>query len=348
MVRPHRADNAVETDAAPDQRPSEYKACHASLPADRRRRRPPGRLPRRRHRPHRHGAASTYALAQEAIAAGQSLAEAVRARGLGAEVDLAAALAEGRVLRADRPPRPGASAPDRHRPHPSRQRRHPRRHAQGAAAEETLTDSMKMFRMGLEGGKPARAPGVQPEWFYKGNGTQAVGPGRAARQPRLRARRRRGARDRRHLPDRPRRHAVPRRLRARQRVLRPCHRAAELSLPRPLQAPARVLRPGDPGRPAARDISKAPAASAAAARSLWEKPFLSGEANMSPHHRQPRAPPLQVRRCSASRATCMSTCSAPRRSPSPTASRTEAGDVFEIEAARLRPAAAQPADAGGG
>ena len=44
------------------------------------------------------GAASSYALAQGAIAAGQSLAEAVRARGLGAEVDLAAALAEGRVL----------------------------------------------------------------------------------------------------------------------------------------------------------------------------------------------------------------------------------------------------------
>lgn len=45
------------------------------------------------------------------------------------------------------------------------------------AAEETLTDSMKMFRMGLEGGKPkAGEKGVQPEWFYKGNGTQAVSP----------------------------------------------------------------------------------------------------------------------------------------------------------------------------
>jgi hypothetical protein len=43
------------------------------------------------------------------------------------------------------------------------------------AAEETLTDSMKMFRMGLENGKPkAGQKGVQPEWFYKGNGTQAV------------------------------------------------------------------------------------------------------------------------------------------------------------------------------
>ena len=36
---------------------------------------------------------------------------------------------------------------------------------------ETLSDSMKMFRMGVEGGKPADGgPGVQPEWFYKGDG----------------------------------------------------------------------------------------------------------------------------------------------------------------------------------
>jgi hypothetical protein len=47
-----------------------------------------------------------------------------------------------------------------------------------AEGEEQLTDSMKMFRMGLEGGKPAAGqPGVQPEWFYKGNGTMAVAPG---------------------------------------------------------------------------------------------------------------------------------------------------------------------------
>lgn len=37
---------------------------------------------------------------------------------------------------------------------------------------DTLTDSMKMFRMGLEGGKPqAGQIGVQPEWFYKGDGS---------------------------------------------------------------------------------------------------------------------------------------------------------------------------------
>lgn len=41
-----------------------------------------------------------------------------------------------------------------------------------------LTDSMKMFKLGLEGGKPAPGQiGVQPEWFYKGDGTWLVAPG---------------------------------------------------------------------------------------------------------------------------------------------------------------------------
>jgi hypothetical protein len=40
------------------------------------------------------------------------------------------------------------------------------------ARESELTDSMKMFRWGVEGGKPAPGKvGVAPEWFYKGCGT---------------------------------------------------------------------------------------------------------------------------------------------------------------------------------
>jgi hypothetical protein len=40
------------------------------------------------------------------------------------------------------------------------------------AASETETDSMKMFRWGVEGGKPAPGSvGTAPEWFYKGCGT---------------------------------------------------------------------------------------------------------------------------------------------------------------------------------
>ena len=48
--------------------------------------------------------------------------------------------------------------------------------ADNKAADET--DSMKMFRMGVEGGKPnAGEQGVQPEWFYKGDGSVVANPG---------------------------------------------------------------------------------------------------------------------------------------------------------------------------
>jgi hypothetical protein len=39
------------------------------------------------------------------------------------------------------------------------------------AAGEQLTDSMRMYQWGLEGGRPTPGePGVSPEWFFKGNG----------------------------------------------------------------------------------------------------------------------------------------------------------------------------------
>jgi hypothetical protein len=41
-----------------------------------------------------------------------------------------------------------------------------------AMAAENLTDSMKMFRWGIDGGRPADGQiGTPPEWFYKGTGT---------------------------------------------------------------------------------------------------------------------------------------------------------------------------------
>ncbi|MCX8998268.1 GguC family protein [Rhizobiaceae bacterium BDR2-2] len=52
------------------------------------------------------------------------------------------------------------------------------------APAEGLSDSMKMFRMGLEGGRPADGEvGVQPEWFYKGTGVNAVAPGEPLTSP---------------------------------------------------------------------------------------------------------------------------------------------------------------------
>ena len=46
------------------------------------------------------------------------------------------------------------------------------RQSMHASTEADLTDSMKMFRWGIEGGRPAAgAIGTAPEWFYKGTGT---------------------------------------------------------------------------------------------------------------------------------------------------------------------------------
>jgi hypothetical protein len=47
-----------------------------------------------------------------------------------------------------------------------------------------LTDSMKMFGMGIENGKMKDGiPASQPEWFYKGNGLMAVHPGEPIPSP---------------------------------------------------------------------------------------------------------------------------------------------------------------------
>lgn len=123
------------------------------------------------------GVRTTRDLALAAIAAGRGLEAEVTARGRGEAVDLAGALADGRVLLPLDHDDPAhlhltgtglthlGSAATRNSMH-------------AKADAEALTDSMKMFRMGLEGGKPqGGAAGVQPEWFYKGNGVNAVAPG---------------------------------------------------------------------------------------------------------------------------------------------------------------------------
>ncbi|HZP93248.1 MAG TPA: AraD1 family protein [Burkholderiales bacterium] len=57
-------------------------------------------------------------------------------------------------------------------------------HAKIQKNETELTDSMKMFKWGLEGGKPGAGEiGVQPEWFYKGDGRCVVAPERPIELP---------------------------------------------------------------------------------------------------------------------------------------------------------------------
>ena len=130
------------------------------------------------------GCASSYVLAQEAIATGRSLAAVIAAHGLGAAVDLVDLAQLGRLTLPLSHPDPAhmhltgtglthlGSAATRDAMHTK---------LDGA---ESLTDSMRMFRMGLEGGRPAAGEvGVQPEWFYKGNGHTAVAPGHALTSP---------------------------------------------------------------------------------------------------------------------------------------------------------------------
>ena len=53
-----------------------------------------------------------------------------------------------------------------------------------AGAQAALTDSMKMYQLGEEGGRPAAGQaGVQPEWFYKGNGSVLRAHGAALEIP---------------------------------------------------------------------------------------------------------------------------------------------------------------------
>jgi len=122
------------------------------------------------------GASSIHALARTAIRARSTLAEVVNASGYGEVIDLRTALDERRIL-------PPIEHHDNARifltgtglTHLGSADARDRMHARAQSAD--ATDSMKMFRMGLEGGKPPEGQiGVQPEWFYKGDGRSIVAP----------------------------------------------------------------------------------------------------------------------------------------------------------------------------
>lgn len=121
------------------------------------------------------GVSSTYDLAKAAIAEGISLAVAIERRGLGDTVDLAALADKGALDCPVRHPDAGHMAlTGTGLTHTGSASARDSMHADTAG----MSDSMKMFRMGMEGGKPKPGEkGVQPEWFYKGTGTMAVAPG---------------------------------------------------------------------------------------------------------------------------------------------------------------------------
>ena len=131
------------------------------------------------------GAVSVYDLALKAIANGRTLAEEVTAHGLGEAVDLPALAAAGKLrLPVEHPDPAHLHLTGTGLTHLGSASARDAMHAKLEGAAESLTDSMKMFRMGLEGGRPAAGDvGVQPEWFYKGNGFTAVAPGKALTSP---------------------------------------------------------------------------------------------------------------------------------------------------------------------
>ncbi|MFY7777973.1 MAG: AraD1 family protein [Elstera sp.] len=120
------------------------------------------------------GVSRIYDLAALAIAAGRGLEAQVAAQGLGDSVDLSTVTLLSPIEHSDAGhlhitgtglTHLGSAA--------ARDAMHKK-----LGDEEVLTDSMKMFKMGLEGGKPAAGQtGVQPEWFYKGTGSALIGPG---------------------------------------------------------------------------------------------------------------------------------------------------------------------------
>ncbi|MGO8799309.1 MAG: AraD1 family protein [Roseiarcus sp.] len=117
-------------------------------------------------------------LAAEALAEGAPLRKIVADRGIGKPVNLAAALKEKRVLiPLDHDDSAHIHVTGTGLTHLGSAEGRDKMH-RALADATTLTDSMKMFKLGLDGGKPAPgAVGVQPEWFYKGDGTTLAPPG---------------------------------------------------------------------------------------------------------------------------------------------------------------------------
>jgi hypothetical protein len=223
------------------------------------------------------GVTSVVALARQALAAGHSLVEAVAAAGAGEPVDLSAVelLAPidhedmAHLLMTGTGLTHLGSAEGRDKMH------------RAAKENPEPTDSMKMFLMGVEGGKPADGGvGAQPEWFYKGDGSQLVAPGQPILSPGF-------AKDAGEEPEIAGIYLIdadgtPVRLgfalanefsdhvtergnylwlahsKLRQAALGPELFVGEL--PADVRGASRILRDGE---------------------TIWEKPFLSGEANMS-------------------------------------------------------------------
>jgi len=123
------------------------------------------------------GVDSVYRLALDAIAAGKPLADVAGARAGKTAADYDAIVAARQLLApVDHPDPAHIFVTGTGLTHLGSAVARDKMNAKLKAGGE-LTDSMKIFRMGMEGGKPkAGTIGVQPEWFYKGDGSCVVAP----------------------------------------------------------------------------------------------------------------------------------------------------------------------------
>jgi hypothetical protein len=230
------------------------------------------------------GARTVLSLAENAIASKSTLTAVIEAAGRGEDIDLTDALSRGGILApVDHPDSARVFLTGTGLTHLGSADARDRMHAKAHSAD--ASDSMKMFRMGLEGGKPeGNQIGVQPEWFYKGDGRSIVAPEKPLPSPRF-------ALDGGEEPELAGIYVIgtdgtPFRLgftlanefsdhiMERMNYLYLAHsklRAASLGpelllgeLPADIRGTARIRRAG---------------------KAIWEKPFLTGEANMSHHLR---------------------------------------------------------------
>ncbi|MBL4805786.1 MAG: GguC protein [Rhodobacteraceae bacterium] len=224
-------------------------------------------------------ATSLLDLVNEAISRKVSLSACIATHGLGAPIDLERCYQDGNL-------RLPISHPDPAHMHLTgtgltHLGSASTRDAMHSTSDADLTDTMKIFQMGLADGRPEDGKiGVQPEWFYKGNGTMAAAPGAPLLSPGF-------AKDGGEEPEiagiyvigpdgTPFRvgfavanefsdHVTEREnyLFLAHSKLRPCSFGPEIligALPDDVHGMSRIIRDGE---------------------ILWEKPFLSGEANMS-------------------------------------------------------------------
>jgi hypothetical protein len=127
---------------------------------------------------------STYALAQSALAAAEPLDAFASGQAAAADRSYSELLRHNRLL-------PPFTHPDPARclvsgtglTHYGSASARDSMHRKLAAAADSLSDSMQIFKWGVEGGRPDAGPGAQPEWFYKGDGDCVVGCGQALPSP---------------------------------------------------------------------------------------------------------------------------------------------------------------------